>query len=316
MHPELAKAMRLASTGRDADAVAMIDRLAKTGHPEALFIMADMYWRGGGLVPHDVFRGRKLFAAAAAAGNPKAAPIATNLLASGIAGSRDWVKAVRDLRDEARRAPERAAAIELIDRMALTPEGNPRTLPAAEPLSTAPLVVRFPAVFTPAECAYLIRVAEPGFAPSMITKGARAYRDPIRTSDSATMHWLIEDPAIHALNRRVAALTRGTPEHGEPLMILRYAPGQQYRRHYDWTGEPNYRALTALAYLNQGYGGGETEFHRAGLKVRGELGDVLVFRNARPDGSLDPLTEHAGLPVIGGTKYLATRWIRARRHVP
>jgi hypothetical protein len=30
----------------------------------------------------------------------------------------------------------------------------------------------------------------------------------------------------------------------------------------------------------------------------------------------DPLAEHAGMPVTSGRKYLATRWIRARRHIP
>jgi prolyl 4-hydroxylase len=50
------------------------------------------------------------------------------------------------------------------------------------------------------------------------------------------------------------------------------------------------------------------------VKVRGRKGDALVFVSALPNGDLDPLSEHAGLPVTSGTKYLASRWIREGRH--
>jgi prolyl 4-hydroxylase len=55
---------------------------------------------------------------------------------------------------------------------------------------------------------------------------------------------------------------------------------------------------------------------KTGLTVKGRQGDVLVFRNIGPDGGFDPLSEHAGLPVTGGIKYLASRWIREARHTP
>ena len=77
----------------------------------------------------------------------------------------------------------------------------------------------------------------------------------------------------------------------------------------------NRRLLTALIYLNDDYEGGETAFVQTGLKVRGVLGDVLLFDNSLPDGEVDPLAEHAGMPVTRGTKYLATRWIREKRWI-
>jgi prolyl 4-hydroxylase len=138
--------------------------------------------------------------------------------------------------------------------------------------------------------------------------------DPIRTSDGSTFHWLIEDPATHAINRRIAALSGTSVEQGEPLHILRYRPGQQYHPHHDWLPPPNRRVMTVLIYLNDDYEGGETAFPKAELQVRGRKGDALVFVSALPNGDLDPLSEHAGLPVTKGTKYLASRWIRERRH--
>ena len=74
--------------------------------------------------------------------------------------------------------------------------------------------------------------------------------------------------------------------------------------------------MTALIYLNDEYQGGETFFAETGLKVKGRKGDALVFVSALANGDLDPLSEHAGLPVASGTKYLASRWIREQQHIP
>jgi prolyl 4-hydroxylase len=176
----------------------------------------------------------------------------------------------------------------------------------------------FEQVLSTAECSYLIETTESRFEPSMVYNKARELvRDTIRTSDGAAIHWLIEDPAIHALNRRIASMTGTRFESGEALQVLRYSPGQEYRPHFDFVeGAQNQRLWTALIYLNNDYEGGETAFVRTGAEVRGKAGDVLVFRNARADGSPDPLAEHAGMPVTSGTKYLATRWIRESRWIP
>ena len=173
----------------------------------------------------------------------------------------------------------------------------------------------FPGAFSAAECDYLIEAPKPAFQPSLVDDGTGRYiRDTIRTSDGTTFHWLIEDPAVHALNRRLAALSGTRPEQGESLYILRYAPGQQYHPHMDWDLLPNPRIMTALVYLNEDYQGGETLFVKTGLKVRGRKGDVLVFRSQAPDGGADLLSEHAGLPVTKGVKFLASRWIHESRY--
>ena len=101
------------------------------------------------------------------------------------------------------------------------------------------------------------------------------------------------------------------------VQTLRYRPGQEYRPHFDFVASAEVRRLwTALIYLNDDYEGGGTAFPHIGLEVRGHTGDVLLFGNAAPDGGPEPLSEHAGLPVTSGAKYLATRWIRERRWIP
>ena len=93
----------------------------------------------------------------------------------------------------------------------------------------------------------------------------------------------------------------------------RYAPGQQYRPHLDTLpNADNQRIRTAILYLNANYQGGETAFPLLGFTVAPCVGDLLVFDNVDASGLPDPRSRHAGLPVTGGTKWVATRWIRAR----
>lgn len=316
-HPDLLRAFGLSSAGRNAEAVLIINQLAAREEPGALATLAEMKWRGG-MVAQDPRAAYDLYRRASAAGELTAHATFTNLLASGVAGSRDWPTALTRLRQEARRDPKRAAALALIEKMRLTDEGDPAVVPAGKPLSESPDVIFFERLFNAAECEYLRQVAEKSFAASTVNDSAgRPQRDLIRTSDGSTLHWLIEDPAVHALNRRLAAISGSAFEQGEALQILRYKPGQQYRSHFDFVrAEENRRYKTALVYLNHDYKGGETCFVKTGLKVRARKGDAIVFRNALADRSLDPMSEHAGLPVTQGIKYLASRWIRESRWIP
>jgi len=316
-NPLLARAIALSGAGRNPEAVAIIRQQVAKNDPAALAMLAEMTWRGG-IVAQDPVAARDLFRRASARGHARAATIFTNLLASGVAGPRDWAAALGRLTVEAQRDRARAAMLTLIRAMELDADGNPAAPPPCETLSESPAVWLARGAFSAAECAYLRGLAEPLYQPSIVNDAAgRTVRDTIRTSDGATVHWMIENPAVHALNRRLAAISGSAWEQGEALMILRYRPGQEYRPHLDFVrASDNSRILTALVYLNADYRGGETAFVKSALTVKGGIGDVLVFRNALPDGAPDPMSQHAGLPIAEGTKYLASRWIRAKRWVP
>lgn len=313
----IAEANALAAAGRAAEAVALAQGAAARGDPFGLFTLAD--WRLRGVVlPRDPAAARLLFGRAGELGLRTAGLFHTNLLAAGVGGPADWPAAIARLAAEARRDPRRAETLALIERMELAPDGTPPAIQEGERLSASPDVRLFRHLFTPEECDYLVRVAEPGFAPSVVTDASgRQYPDPVRTSEGSAFHWLIADPAVHALNLRLAAASGTGVEQGEPLQILRYSIGQQYRAHLDAVpGAPNPRVATALVYLNEDYEGGATRFVRAGLDVRGRKGDGLVFRNTLSDGRGDPAAEHAGLPVTKGVKLIASRWICAQPYDP
>jgi len=316
-HPQLAQAFALSKAGRNPEAILIINQLAAQNEPGALFTLAEMKWRGG-MVAQDLPQARDLYRRAGEAGHRAAAACHTNLLASGVAGPRDWPGALERLRREAQYDPRRRQMLAIIKAMELTPQGEPASLPPGRKLSMSPDVTLFPGLFSVAECDYLRQVCEPGYQPALVADSSgRFISDPIRTSDASTIHWLIEDPATHALNRRLAAVSGTLAEQGEALQLLRYLPGQQYRNHLDFVrASENQRFLTALVYLNHDYQGGETCFIQTGLKVKGRKGEAIVFRNSDANRNPDPMSEHASLPVTSGIKYLASRWIREKRWSP
>ena len=317
MQSILAEAYALTAAGRDADAIALVNQGMARGDPGAMFVLADWQLRGTP-VPQDLPQARELFRRAAEAGLVTAGLFYTNLLALGVGGPRDWPEALHRLRAEAAKNPRRTQALLLIERMALTNEGDPIDPPLGTLLSEKPYVMLFPQLFSEAECDHLLAVAEKEFLPSRVIDSVTGeeYHDPIRTSEGSTIHWLIDDPAIHALERRLGAASGTRAEQGEPLQVLRYLPGQQYHPHKDFVpGRANQRLTTGLVYLNEDYEGGETCFVRTGLKVKGKKGDAIFFRNLLADGSADELAEHAGLPVTRGVKLLASRWICTHPYV-
>lgn len=314
--PSLADAYALVASGRLAEAIDIFERRAEQGDGEALFTLGDVYWRGIGAA-QDLKRGRDLFQRSSEAGFDVGHRAYTNLLANGIAGEREWKQALARLEEEARGDRLRAYMLELIWAMDLDDEGNPLSVPQAEVMAERPQISLYRHAFTPGECNFLRLIAEPSYERTAIVINPG---DPIpaffRTAEGSVINWLIEDPVSHAINCRLAALSETDVRQGEPMQILRYEEGQEYKPHFDWLDIENRRLMTALIYLNDDYQGGETAFTKIGIKMKGELGDALVFRSDTPEGTFEPLSEHAGLPVTSGTKYLASRWIRERPFAP
>jgi prolyl 4-hydroxylase len=285
---------------------------------DALFAAAAARLAGEG-AERDLAAARALFARAAEAGKAEAAVIFVNLLAAGVGGPRNWPAALTMLRRLAGASRRSREQLELVSQMELTGEGDPVSLPEAEVLAPSPDVRLIRGLFSGAECRYLAEAARPMLQPSVVVDRAtgRQTRDPVRTSDGMGFTWPLENPAVHALNRRIAAATGTSPEQGEALQVLRYAPGEQYRTHFDAIpGFANQRVMTVIVWLNEDYEGGETDFPAARLKVKGRAGDALVFRNVGADGRPDPASAHAGLSVTRGEKLIASRWIRERAWEP
>jgi prolyl 4-hydroxylase len=315
MSDVLNQADTLLQRGDVAGAAALLKRAEQAGDPLAARQLAIWYLTGQ-LVRRDLAASRALFERAAALGDGPSAAVTRAFVAGGVGGPANWPHAMRLLNEASPRDPQAATQLQLIQAMDLGPFGEPAVACPSEALCEAPEVRRFPGLFTPAECAYLISAAAPLLQPSVVVdpRTGRQAPSPIRTSSAAGFPFTEENPAIHALNKRLAAASGTDVRAGEPLQILHYAPGERYHEHSDalpGVGADQQRVLTFLVYLNDDYEGGETSFPAFGLKVRGRTGDGLLFRNASPDGRPDERALHAGLPVTNGVKHLASRWIRA-----
>jgi prolyl 4-hydroxylase len=310
------QAQQLLQRGDMQGAATLLKRAEQAGDALAARELASWLLEGR-ILRRNLADARVYFERSASLGDERSAEIVRAFIAGGVGGASDWPRAVELLRDAATKNAAARAQLDLIQQMVLGPDGEPKGEFGSQMLSESPEIRLFPAFFSPAECEFLIGSARPNLRPSVVIDpySGREIPNPIRTSHGVGFPFVDENPAIHALNRRLATAS-GTDVHaGEPMQVLSYAPGQQYHQHSD--ALPNVppgqqRVLTFLVYLDEDYEGGETAFPALGLNVRGRTGDGLLFRNASDDGTPDPRSVHAGLPVTRGVKHLASRWIRAQ----
>lgn len=291
-----------------------LERSADAGDAASLLELGIWYLEGR-YVPRDLAQSREQFRRAGQLGDVTAEHALICFLANGIGGNADWSAAEKRLRRLAQRDAQATLQLELLASMDIDGGGFPRVRPVSHQLSTIPQVWTFNSFASARECDYLIRTAEPRLRESVVVDPATGQLrpHPVRTSDGATFPWVSADMVITALNRRIAAASATDDACGEPLQVLRYRPGQEYRPHLDALPEGgNQRVLTMLVYLNDDYQCGETFFIKTGLKVAATTGAGLLFCNALPGGLPDPFAEHAGLPVVSGQKFIASRWIRER----
>lgn len=198
---------------------------------------------------------------------------------------------------------------------------SPNLATRAERVAASPDVVVFRRAVAPEICEYVIAHSASRLGPSLVYNPieARMIRDPLRTSATASLSPIDLDLALIAINRLLASAAGCAEENGEFLSVLHYAPGQQYRPHFDCIppgpdlDRNGQRARTALLFLNDDYEGGETQFTEIDLKVRGKRGDILVFSNLSPDGEVDRAARHAGLAVTRGAKWIASKWFRTKK---
>lgn len=188
------------------------------------------------------------------------------------------------------------------------------------PLSVdAPMLRVLDGMLTAQECAELIELARPRLQRALTVDSDGKHQVDHRRTSEGMFFTLNELPLVGRIEQRLASLLGVPVNHGEGLQILHYLPGQEYEPHYDWFDpeQPGYGAITAVGgqriasvvmYLNTPAQGGGTAFPEIGLTVTARRGSAVYFAYEGGDrGSL-----HAGLPVVRGEKWIATKWLRER----
>jgi prolyl 4-hydroxylase len=181
-----------------------------------------------------------------------------------------------------------------------------------------PRVVIFDNFLSLEECAELIDGVLDKIEPSTVVDetAQKSVPHPARTSSGSYYH-RGQTELVARIEDRISKLLNWPVENGEGLQVLKYEIGQEYRPHNDYFGSVTpvnggQRVGTFIMYLNTPTAGGGTSFPDSGFEITPQAGSALFFSYKNADSSSKTL--HAGLPVLEGEKWIATKWLRERRY--
>jgi prolyl 4-hydroxylase len=190
----------------------------------------------------------------------------------------------------------------------------------------APRVVLFGNLLAAEECEALIELSRGKLGRSnVVDRSTGRYQEhPDRTSEG-TYFRRAENELVARIEARIAELTGCPVERGEPIQVLHYRPGTEYKPHFDYFDPADQgtrqvlamggqRVATLIMYLNDVEGGGSTVFPEIGLDVLPRRGNAVFFAYSDDEGRLDSRTLHGGSPVGTGEKWIATKWLRQREY--
>jgi prolyl 4-hydroxylase len=191
----------------------------------------------------------------------------------------------------------------------------------------SPRVVLFGNLLSDEECDLLISHSRDKLQRSSVVNASTGAYDvhPHRTS-SGTYFKRGENELLQRIEKRIAELVDCPIEQGEPIQVLHYQPGGEYKPHYDYfdpshpgneevLAQGGQRIATLIMYLNDVTRGGSTVFPEIGLDVLPRKGHAVYFAYCDEAGALDVRTLHGGSPVGSGEKWIATKWFRQQPYV-
>jgi predicted 2-oxoglutarate/Fe(II)-dependent dioxygenase YbiX len=285
----------------------------------------------------DVPESIRLLSHAAETGDPQGLELLATVTAVGVVRPPDWPAAL----DLLQRAAERGsvAAQGQLRLLAKTAQSGRRSwadlratvdmsqwmaVPPRTVLSESPKVRLVRDFAPPSVCDWLISRVRGRLRPGLTYDGATKIEqvDPHRTCSDYQFDILNADLIVQLMRERIAAVTRLPTIVMEPPRIFHYALGQDIKAHYDRLsdgisgyGTSQYRGdriATFLLYLNDDFDGGDLYFPKTGFQCKGAKGDGVYFAHVDASGKQDPLSLHAGLPVMRGEKWVMSQWIHDR----
>ncbi len=169
-------------------------------------------------------------------------------------------------------------------------------------------------------CERLIALIDQDLRPSEVTY----YNgdDDYRTSKSCFLNEQ-NDPLVYQLEEKISQTLGIQKSYSEPIQAQKYDVGEEFKQHTDYfepgtreyeqfAGQMGQRTWTFLIYLNQTKKGGATRFVHLQQDFFPQTGKAVIWNNLKADGSPNPATQHHGMPVIAGKKYIITKWFRSR----
>ncbi|XP_064595491.1 prolyl 4-hydroxylase subunit alpha-1-like [Liolophura sinensis] len=209
----------------------------------------------------------------------------------------------------------------------LTPTSIPFSPVKTEVLSTRPFIAIFHDVLSNSEA---IKFKSEAFNMLLRANVGDPGKGFVSEARVGQLTWLYDtNPNVHKISQRVMDITgldvtiRNNLSSSEPFQVVNYGIGGQYEPHFDVYADrsalldlPSFlkgsgeRLATFLFYLNDVTEGGATVFPTAGVRVPAIKNSAAFWYNLWRSGENDPMTLHAGCPVLLGQKWVANKWIR------
>jgi prolyl 4-hydroxylase len=205
-------------------------------------------------------------------------------------------------------------------------DGSPTRISAGDREATVllamhnPRIVLFGGLLSDEECDQLVADASPRMSRSETVVNATGGSEVHGSRTSRGMFFgRGETHLCQRIEQRIAALLNWPVINGEGLQVLHYAPGAEYKPHYDYfdPAQPGMASVlkrggqrvgTIIMYLNTPLRGGATVFPDVALEVAAVKGNAVFFSYDRAHAVTRTL--HGGAPVLGGEKWVATKWLR------
>jgi prolyl 4-hydroxylase len=181
---------------------------------------------------------------------------------------------------------------------------------------------RLEKLLSPEECDHLIRLADRSELRASEVYDSDQSKVSKRDRQSEQV-WLKanEDPILERLSLAACRLTTKPRENQEDVQIVRYGPGGFYNPHYDacegddkhcrsFVSRGGQRYATLLVYLSDDFDGGGTHFPMIEYTALPKKGDAIFFYNTDAEGRLFKDSQHGGMQVGAGNKWIANIWVR------
>ncbi|XP_030373078.1 prolyl 4-hydroxylase subunit alpha-2-like [Scaptodrosophila lebanonensis] len=132
-------------------------------------------------------------------------------------------------------------------------------------------------------------------------------------------------PSRERVNRRFIDMTGLDIKGNAEIQVSNYGLGGHFKPHFDYISDDQKeqpdiielgdRVATINVYTSDVEQGGATVFPNAEVTILPQKGNALFWFNLESDGTPDPRSLHSVCPVIVGSRWTFTKWLREKAQV-
>lgn len=195
-------------------------------------------------------------------------------------------------------------------------------------LNDTPLIKKWNNFLSKEECDEIIEYGKKSLKPGGVVndKGDNVINYAHRNASVSDTNSPELSLKLDAIRDRISEYIEIDKSRFEKCTITNYVIGQNFKTHPDYFVSLDTeihkkathqrckmggnRVSTIILYLNDVIKGGETYFPWLNLKIKSEQGNMVQFDYGYEDFMNNIHSEHAGMPVLEGEKWIITVWIR------